>query len=248
MDNSNKDNSSSAPVASTTDEISPAETVAAPADDTNDTTVVADSDMETTAPLANPEPSSEEPSSSDETDATESEPPSANEPVSAPPTEDEAAAAAANTMMGDAAAAPPPTESDGASTSARDRADRVSTENPILQEIRKYSEQLSRIIMICRRKLFYNSQARDTIIRLDAILARTPSQSPSSYINTMLDIYKSLIANVPGGFELFDIEATTNNVFRFYNLENMLASRVRHRRSTRLASKRRRQQNSNSNN
>ena len=116
--------------------------------------------------------------------------------------------------------------------------------NPVLNEINDYSHQLYRIIMLCRRKIAANSQAHSTIIGLDAALARMPSNT-MSLVNTMLEIFTSLIINVPNSQDMFDIETIREDLFRFYNLEHILASRCR-RRSRRLASKRRRQHHSSS--
>ena len=111
--------------------------------------------------------------------------------------------------------------------------------NPLLNEINDYSHQLYRIIMLCRRKITANSQAHSTIIGLDAALGHMPSNT-MSIVNTMLEIFTSLIINVPNSQDMFDIEIIREDLFRFYNLEHILASRCR-RRSQRLASKRRQQ-------
>ena len=182
-----------------------------------------------TVPLADAESSGEETTTSDAAATDEPAPPSDTGADDEETTESVAAAAAA-------------VAEDGPSTS--DRADRVSTDNPILREIAKHSNQLYRLIMVCKRKISYNIQARDTILGLDAILAaRSPTtvgSSPSSFVNTMIDIYKSLVTHLPRAFELQDIETIRHNVFTFYNLEHVLATRCC-RRSQRLASKRRQQ-------
>ena len=178
------------------------------------------------APLADPESSGE---GDDETtsDATATD---------EPPPSDDAAGAAANTdeETTEAVAAAAAVADDGPSTS-----DRVSTDNPILQELEKYSNQLCRIIILCRRRLSNNSQIRDTLLGLDAILAQQSVHTPSSFVTAMIDIYKSVVASVPRAFQLLDIETARRNVFKFYNLEHVLATCCR-RRSRRLASKRRR--------
>ena len=179
-----------------------------------------------TAPLADAESSGEETTTSDAAATDEPAPPSDTGADDEEATEAAAAAAAA-------------VADDGPSTS--DRADRVSTDNPILREIAKHSNQLYRLIVVCKRKISYNIQARDTILGLDAILAaRSPTTSPSSFVNAMIDIYKSLVTHLPRAFELQDIETIRHNVFTFYNLEHVLATRCC-RRSQRLASKRRQQ-------
>jgi len=181
-----------------------------------------------TVPLADAESSGEETTTSDAAATDEPAPPSDTGADDEETTESVAAAAAA-------------VAEDGPSTS--DRADRVSTDNPILREIAKHSNQLYRLIMVCKRKISYNIQARDTILGLDAMLARSPtavSSSPSSFVNTMIDIYKNLVTHLPRAFELQDIETIRHNVFKFYNLEHVLATRCC-RRSQRLASKRRQQ-------
>ena len=185
------------------------------------------------APLADPESSGETSPDEETSDATATDEP--------PPSDDAAGAAATNTdeaateAVAEAAAA----TDDGPSTS--DRADRVSTDNPILHELEKYSNQLCRIIILCRHRLSNNTHIRDTILGLDAILAQQSAveqNTPSSFVNAMIDIYKSVVASVPRAFQLLDIETTRRNVFKFYNLEHVLATRCR-RRSQRLASKRR---------
>ena len=112
----------------------------------------------------------------------------------------------------------------------------------LFKEINAYTHQLQRIIMLCRRKIMANYQAHTTVVGLDAALACMPSHT-TSIVNTMVDIYKSLIVNVPNIHELFDIESTREDLFRYYNLEHILATRCR-RRSRRLASKRRQYQSS----
>ena len=194
------------------------------------------------APIADPESSDDEATpdeddandevhSSDATTAAEETPAAEDETATA------AAAEAANIEADDGAS--PSTAAAGSA-----EADRVSTDNPILQEINRHSNQLCRLIMVCRRKLSYNIQARDTIIGLDGILARSPTvaqrSSPSSFVNAMIDIYKNLIAYLPRAFDLKDIVTIRRNLFKFYNLDHVLATRCC-RRSERLAFKRRQQ-------
>ena len=214
----NADNAAEAPAAAT-----------APEEEITPEVMTICNDDASTAPAETPPPTSdeaappaEEPNESaasdDETDA-----PDATETAAT----DYAAGAAA------AVVSELPNEPEAADT-ATEVAEHVSN-HPILNEITAYSHQLQRIITLCRCKIAANCQAHTTIVGLDAALAHMPSNT-TSIVNTMLDMYKSLIVQVPNSHELFDIEATREDVFRFYNLEHILATRCR-RRSQRLASK-----------
>ena len=223
------------------------ESSAVPAPPAVESNVVADSDMQQQQQSSSSTPAPEAPLADHESDDDEPDaaPDAAEEEIVANDYEAVATAAVVSDLPSEQSEAAGATAANESAPSAENSgtAENVSN-NPLLNEINDYSHQLYRIIMLCRRKITANSQAHSTIIGLDAALARMPSNT-MSLVNTMLEIFTSLIINVPDSQDMFDIETIREDLFRFYNLEHILASRCR-RCSRGLASKRHRQHHSSS--